>query len=111
MIARPVPIPAGSSTTHSDNHRNHHTVDAAQLARQRNTDRKREWRRNRSEHQQFLARKRDAERKCAKRKAMTPEQRAIEREKDAERKVRKRRKEKEDKNRAKAMSVTRILND
>ncbi len=105
MIARPFTNVVNSPS------RSVEAGQAAGDARQRVTDRKREWRRNRSEQQLAAARQRDAERKRILRKQMTPEQRAIERAKDAERKARKRRKEKEDRLRAQAMSVKRILNE
>ncbi len=105
MVARPISRLASSSS------KVERTAENERSARQRMTDRKREWRRNRSDAEIQRARQRDAERKRELRKQMTPEQRAKEREKDAERKARKRRKEKENRLRAAAMSVTRILNE
>lgn len=83
--------------------------DDVRDARRRTNDRKREWRRTRSPSQLKLMREKDAERKRLVRKQMSPEERRIEREKDARRKANKRRKEKEDRLRSSAMSISRFV--
>ena len=78
--------------------------------RRRNSEKKRQWRLTRSEEQMKKIRERDARRKRALREVMNPEKRQLEREKDAQRKQRKRAREKEERERAQAMSIDRLLN-
>lgn len=84
-------------------------ADADRL-RLKQSEKKRQWRQSRSEQQLRQMRQRDAERKRVVRDMMSLEQKRLEREKDARRKAMKRQREKDNRRRVEAMSISRILN-
>lgn len=84
-------------------------ADAAAL-RRKMSEKKRQWRQTRPEEQLLAIRERETKYKRSVRDKRTPEQRRIEREKDARRKALKRQLDKERRQNAAAMSISRLLN-
>lgn len=86
---------------------------AAEVARKKHSEYKRNWRHSRSLEQKISMRHQDKLRKRRARELMSQEKKKEEREKDAKRKALKRQKEKETSSNAgvqKKMSISRLIN-